>query len=320
VAGVTIVSIASIAGMPDDRPLVWLPFDPALLGDPPDGLRYEVVDPTAEVPASVGDVELYVPPYLVTGAVADVLPRMTRLRVVQTLTAGVDNLRALVPEGVTLCNGRGIHDTSTAELAVTLVLASLRGVPGFVRAQDRGAWDFEWRPALADRRVLLVGYGAVGAAVEARLTPFEVDVVRVARTKRDGVHGFDELAGLLPGADVVILVVPLTAETRGLVDAGFLGRMKDGALLVNLARGPVVVTDDLVAELGTGRISAAIDVVDPEPLPAGHPLWSAPNLLVSPHVGGASSAMWPRAYRLVRDQLHRFAAGEPLANVMAGEY
>jgi phosphoglycerate dehydrogenase-like enzyme len=129
-----------------------------------------------------------------------------------------------------------------------------------------------------------------------------------------------DLPRLLPGADVVIVVVPLTEETRGLVDAQFLAAMKDGALLANLARGAVVVTDDLVAELGRGRISAALDVVDPEPLPADHPLWSAPNLLISPHVGGASSAMWPRAYRLVRDQLHRFAAGQPLANVMSGEY
>lgn len=306
--------------MSDDRPLVWLPFDPALLGDPPEELRYEVVDPTQDVPDSVGDVELYVTPYLSGSDVADVLPRMGRLRVVQTLTAGVDNVRDAIPAGVTLCNGRGIHDASTAELALTLVLASLRGIPGFVRAQDRGEWAFEWRPALADRRVLLIGYGAVGAAIEARLAPFEVELVKVGRSARDGVHGVAELPDLLPDADVVILVVPLTGETRGLVDARFLASMKDGALLVNLARGAVVVTDDLVAELGRGRISAALDVVDPEPLPPEHPLWSAPNLLVSPHVGGASSAMWPRAYRLVRDQLHRFAAGEPLANVMSGEY
>lgn len=301
-------------------PLVWLPFDPALLGDPPAGLRYQVVDPTEAVPDGVGEVEVYVAPYLMTPAVADVLPRMTRLRVVQTLSAGVDNLRGRVPPGVTLCNGRGIHDASTAELALTLTLASLRGIPEFVRAHDRHAWTFERRPALADKRVLLVGYGAVGAAAEARLLPFEVDVVRVARTARGGVHPIAALPDLLPEADVVVLVVPLTSETRGLVDAGFLGRMKEGALLVNVARGPVVVTEDLVAALHAGRIRAAVDVVDPEPLPPGHPLWTAPNLLISPHVGGATSAMWPRAHRLVRDQLRRYAAGEPLANVMSGEY
>ncbi|GAA2155884.1 2-hydroxyacid dehydrogenase [Nocardioides koreensis] len=302
------------------EPLVWLPFDPDLLGDPPSGLRYEVVDPTEHVPDSVGDVEFYVPPYQVGPRVGEVLPRMSSLKVVQTMTAGVDNVRALVPEGVTLCNGRGIHDTSTAELTLALVLASLRGIPEFVRAQERSSWEPQWRPALADRRVLLVGHGAVGEAIEARLLPFEVDVVRVARTARDGVHPIEDLPDLLPDADVVILIVPLTEATRGLVDTDFLARMKDDALLVNVARGAVVQTDALVAALESGRIRAAIDVADTEPLPADHPLWSAPNLLVSPHVGGASSAMWPRAHRLVRDQLHRFAVGEPLANVMAGEY
>ena len=302
------------------EPLVWLPFDPERLGDPPSGLRYEVVDPTEHVPDSVADVEFYVPPYQVGPRVSEVLPRMSGLRVIQTMTAGVDNLRAHVPEGVLLCNGRGIHDTSTAELAVALTLSSLRGIPQFVRARERGHWEALWRPALADRTVLLLGYGAIGEAIDARLRPFEVDVVKVARSAREGVHAIDELPALLPDADVVILVLPLTTATRGLVDRDFLARMKDGALLVNVARGPVVDTDALVEALHRERISAAVDVVDPEPLPEGHPLWSAPNLLLTPHVGGASSAMWPRAHRLVREQLARYAAGEPLANVMTGEY
>lgn len=302
--------------MAERDPLVWLPFDPADLGEVPPGLRYEVVDPTRHVPASVDEVELYVTPYQLGTAVADVLSRTPRLRVVQTLTAGVDAVRAAVPDGVTLCSGRGIHDASTAELAVTLVLAGLRGIPDFVRDHDRRSWTPQWRPALADKHVLLVGYGAIGEAIEARLTPFEVSVDRVARSARTGVHAITDLPGLLPRADVVILVLPLTDETRGLVDAAFLARLKDGALLVNVARGPVVDTAALVAELATGRITAALDVVDPEPLPADSPLWDAPGLLVTPHVGGASSAMWPRAHRLVREQLLRFAAGEPLANVV----
>jgi phosphoglycerate dehydrogenase-like enzyme len=300
--------------------LVWLPFDPSELGDPPDGLRYEVVDPTREVPDSVGDVRFYVPPYMVGPRVAEVLAQMSSLEVVQTLTAGVDNVRAQVPEGVTLCNGRGIHDTSTAELALTLILSSLRGIPDWVRAQDRHEWKPGWRPALADKRMLLVGYGAIGEAIERRLLPFEVEVTRVARSARDGVHAISDLPRLLPTANVVVLVVPLTDETRGLVDAAFLAAMPDGALLVNVARGPVVDNDALVAELTSGRLRAAVDVVDPEPVPADHPFWDAPGLLVSPHVGGASSAMWPRAHRLVRDQLHRYAAGEELVNVMSGDY
>lgn len=302
-------------------PLVWLPFDPDLLGDPPGGLRYEVAAPSEGlVPESVAEVAFYVPPYDFSPVDNEVMARMTSLRVVQTQTAGVEHIRPHVPDGVTLCNGRGIHDASTAELAVTLVLASLRGVPGFVRAQDAHVWAPATRPALADRTVLVVGYGAIGEALERRLSGFEVDVVRVARTAREGVHGYGDLPDLLPTSDVVVLIVPLTEETRGMVDADFLGRMRDGALLVNVARGGVVDTEALVAELHRGRISAALDVTDPEPLPEDHPLWDCPNLLVSPHVGGASTAMEPRSYALVRDQLARFAAGEPLRNVMTGDY
>jgi phosphoglycerate dehydrogenase-like enzyme len=307
-------------------PLVWLPFDPSELGEVPAGLRFELFDHTrfahaeVEVPDSVGEVAFYLPPYMLGSRIFDVVDQMTSLQVVQLLTAGVDAARGHIPEGVTLCNGRGIHDTSTAELALTLILSSLRGIPGHVRHQDEHAWRPGWFPSLADKRVLVVGYGAIGQAIEARLLPFETEVVKVARTAREGVHGFDELATLVPEADVIVLVTPLTEETRGLVDREFLGRMKDGALLVNVARGGVVVTSDLVAELATERIHAAIDVAESEPLPAQSPLWSSPNLLITPHVGGASSAMWPRAYRVVREQLERFAAGEPLANVMSGDY
>ena len=303
-------------------PLVWLPFDPDLLDPAPAGLRYEVVVPSEadDVPASIDQVEVYVPPYRFSDLDSALIPRMTSLKVVQTMTAGVEHVRPHVPEGVLLCNGRGIHDASTAELAMTLMLASLRGVPGFVRAQDAGVWAFGTRPSLADSTVLVVGYGAIGEALERRLAGFEVEVVRVARAARDGVHGYDALPGLLPGADVVVLLVPLTDLTRRMVDAEFLARMKDGALLVNVARGAVVDTEALVEELRRGRLCAALDVTDPEPLPEGHPLWSCPNLLVTPHVGGASSAMEPRAHRLVREQLVRFAAGEPLANVMTGDY
>ncbi|CAN5442488.1 2-hydroxyacid dehydrogenase [soil metagenome] len=303
-----------------ELPLVWLPFEPDRLDEAPTGLRYQVVDPTEHVPDSVTEVEVYVPPYRMDAAAVSVMGQMSRLKVVQTLSAGVDNFRPSVPDGVSLCSGRGIHDASTAELALTLILASLRGIPEFVEARARHEWKPSWRPALADKHVLLVGYGAIGEAIERRLSPFEVTITRVARSARDGVRPVTDLAELLPDADVVLLILPLTEETRGLVDRGFLASMKDGALLVNLARGAVVVTDDLVAELGTGRITAALDVVDPEPLPGDSPLWDAPGLLLSPHVGGASSAMWPRAYRLVRDQLRRYATREPLHNVTTGAY
>jgi len=261
-------------------------------------------------------VELYVMPYTFARITGDVIGRMPRLLVVQTLTAGYEHVLPYLPDGVMLCNARGVHDASTAELAVALTLASLRRIPEFVRAQQREEWAFGMYDALADKTVLIVGYGAVGAAVERRLVPFECDVLRVARTARDGVAGFDALPSLLGRVDVVILTVPLTDQTRRLVDAEFLGAMRDGTLLVNVARGGVVDTDALLAELSTGRLRAALDVTDPEPPPPGHPLWSAPGLLISPHVGGSTTAFEPRARRLLRAQLERFAAGEPLANVV----
>lgn len=301
---------------------MWLPFAPDDLGTPPESLRYEEFVPQegVEPPASISEVEFYVPPYQFSARHSGVLDLMTSLRVVQTMSAGVDHLLRFVSPGVTLCRGAGVHDASTAEMTLALILASLRGLPDFTRAQDRAEWRPRWGTSLADRAVLIVGYGSVGAAIERRLEGFEVDVTRVARTERPGVFAFEDLPSLLPGADVVVLIVPVTEQTRGMVDAGFLSRMKDDALLVNMARGPVVDTDALVAELDSGRVRAALDVTDPEPLPADHPLWQAPGLLVSPHVGGASSAMWPRAHALVREQLERFATGEPLRHVVTGEY
>jgi phosphoglycerate dehydrogenase-like enzyme len=170
--------------------------------------------------------------------------------------------------------------------------------------------------------VLIVGAGSIGAAICARLAPFEVGLTRVARRPRpeEGVYGVDDLPRLLPGADVVVLIVPLTAQTRGMVDAAFLARMRDGALLVNAARGPVVDTEALTAELATGRIGAAVDVTEPEPLPPDHPLWKMPNLLLTPHVGGSVRGLLPRAYRLAGDQLRRYVAGEPLINQVVDGY
>ncbi|MGH3444320.1 MAG: 2-hydroxyacid dehydrogenase [Nocardioidaceae bacterium] len=308
--------------MTDSRPLVWLPFDPARLGTPPEALRYEVFDPGSQRgdPSWLDEVEVYVPTYAFRVDHAHFISRMPRLRLVQTLTAGVEHLRAAVPEGVVLCNGRGIHNASTAELAVALTLAVLRDIPGFAAAQHEHRWTQGFRESLADKTVLIVGYGDIGADVEKRLLPFEVEVLRVARTARDGVHDPADLPELLPRADAIILVVPGTSQTRGMVDAGFLKQMKHNAVLVNVSRGAVVVTDDLIAAAEAGSVRAALDVTDPEPLPADHPLWSTPGVLVTPHVGGATPAMWPRAYRLVRDQLQKYAAGEEPANIMRGEY
>ena len=308
--------------MTDSRsePLVWLPFAPDELGDLPGGLRYEHFDADGDLPGSADEVELYVLPYRFRPADGEVLAQLPKLKVIQTMSAGIEHIASYVPDGVTLANGRGIHDTSTAELTLTLILASLRGIPEFVRDQDQARWKPVTRESLADKQVLIVGYGQIGEAIEARILPFEARVSRVARSARDGVHAIAELPDLLPEADVVVLIVPGTDETTGLFDAEMLAHLKDGALLVNIARGPVVDTDALLVELTSERIHAALDVVDPEPLPEDHPLWHAPNLLIAPHVGGNSSAMEPRAHRLVREQLQRYAAGEPLANVVTGSY
>jgi phosphoglycerate dehydrogenase-like enzyme len=290
---------------------VWVPYAD-LRSRLPAALEVDVYDGSGPPPSTMDEVELYVAPYTFDRATLELIPGMGKLGVVQTLTAGYEHVLPYLPDGVALHNAGGLHDTSTAELAVTLMLAALRGVPEFVRGQDAGEWRFDRYDALADRTVLLVGYGGIGAAVDRRLAGFEVEVLRVARRERDGVAPMSALPDLLPRADVVVLCLPLTDETRSLVDRDFLARMRDGALLVNVARGGVVDTGALLAELYSGRLRAAVDVTDPEPPPPGHPLWTAPNLLMSPHVGGNSTAFLPRAKRLVEDQLRRYALGEPL--------
>ncbi|MFF1445817.1 2-hydroxyacid dehydrogenase [Streptomyces sp. NPDC058295] len=304
---------------------VWLPIPPEEIEGLPEGPNYRFWNGEEDFPADPGDCVFYVVPYMKPAGLGQrPLPEMTSLEVVQTLSAGIDHVTpalASLRPGVWLCNARGVHEASTAELTLTLVLASLRGIPDFVRAQDRGEWLSGFRPALADKNVLIVGYGSIGSAIEDRLVPFEVArVARVARswrtTARGPVHPIAELPALLPEADVVILCTPLNDSTLGLVDAEFLARMKDGALLVNVARGGVVDTKALLTEVESGRLTAALDVTDPEPLPPGHPLWSAPGVLVSPHVGGPTSAFLPRAVRLLVDQLGRFVNREPLRNVI----
>jgi phosphoglycerate dehydrogenase-like enzyme len=246
----------------------------------------------------------------------DFFERLPRLQLVQLLSAGAEKFAGRLPSGVLLCNARGAHTPSTAEWAVAVMLAAQRGLPFFVREQDAGRWSPTTHSSLVGARVLVVGAGDIGRTIGAMLAGFGVELTYVARTAREGVRSTDELPELLPHADVVVLIVPVTAETTGMVDAAFLGAMSDGALLVNAARGVVVDTDALVSELTSGRLRAALDVTDPEPLPAGHPLWSAPGLLLTPHVGGAVPDTNARAAAAVTAQLSRVLAGEPLENVV----
>jgi phosphoglycerate dehydrogenase-like enzyme len=294
---------------------IWIPWVLEEFAGVP---AIRVFDGGAE-PGPAEDVEFLVLPVPGPADLGGLLGRMPKLRAVQTITAGYEHLLPVVPGGVTLANGRGVHDAPVAELAVGLAVAALRDLPELVRSADRAEWsEARWSPGLAGKRVLIVGYGSIGAAVERRLAGWEVTIERVARTGRpdQGVHPVSELAELLPDSDVVIITAPLTRETEGLFGKDMLAAMPDGALLVNVGRGRIVDTEALVAELASGRLIAALDVTDPEPLPADHPLWSLPNALLSQHTGSASDAFDPAARRLVVGQVRRFLAGEPLANVV----
>jgi len=302
--------------------LIWVPQQSVAdaLADL-DGANVEVAVPDGgDLPPSAAEVEFYVPPFFPAPAAILAMDQMPLLRVVQTLTAGFDRVRPHVPAGAVLCNARGVHDASTAEWVLTAVLASLREFPYFVREQAAARWSYRPTDCLAGKTVLIVGYGSIGAAVERRLAGFEVSVLRVARSAREGVSAVTDLPDLLPLADVVVLLAPVTSETIGMVDAAFPARMKSGALFVNAARGSLLVTSDLVAELASTRLYAALDVTDPEPLPPEHPLWGVPNLLITPHVGASTPVSAETARMFVRQQAERYLTGQPLANVITGEY
>lgn len=306
--------------------VVSLPTDPGLREAVGAVEGVEFVEWDLEGPAPRRRFDIVVPPYWGGNRRLAELAGLD-VGLVQWQSIGYNGLAKYLPEGVPCANAATVHETSTAELAVGLAIASQRGIASFVRAADAGNWTGGTLPSLADRRVLLIGYGGVSKAIEARLTGFEVAITRLARTAREernlagepvDVRGIDELHDCLAEAEIVIIGVPLTPETTGLVDAAALAALPDGALVVNVARGPVVVTDALVTELQSGRLRAALDVTDPEPLPRDHPLWSCPNTIITPHVGGDSTAMLPRVAALIRRQIEHLRAGERPENVVLG--
>lgn len=270
----------------------------------------------------LSEVRFWVPEFLGADPSAGraVAAAMPELQVIQAQSAGVDVLLPVVPDGVLLCDARGVHGSSTAEWALTALLSVLREFPRFEQQQQQGRWQHAVTDELAGKQVLIIGAGDVGQQLARRISACDAHPVFVARTARDGVHSMDELPQLLPEADAVVLIVPKTADTVGMVDADFLAQMRDGALLVNAARGPVVDTSALLAELVSGRLRAALDVVEPEPLPSDHPLWTAPNVLITPHVGGSVLGFGNRFAALLVQQLGRFQRGEPLQNVVTGDY
>ncbi|MGQ9692954.1 MAG: 2-hydroxyacid dehydrogenase [Thermaceae bacterium] len=276
----------------------------------------EVVYLADPLPPEALEAEVLIPPYGERDLLLRLFPRMPRLKLVQTLSAGVDWIVDIVPEGVILADGSGIHDVPVAEWVIGAILAGLKRFLTFCDQQRVGLWRPERVLDLEGKTVLILGYGSIGQAVEVRLKPFGVEILRVARTERPGVYTPKDLPHLLPKADVVVLLLPLTPETRGLVNGDFLAQMKPGALFVNAGRGELVKTE----ALREGRIRAALDVTDPEPLPEDHPLWGLPGVFITPHVAGLSEGFFRRAGRFLAEQLGRYLKGEPLLNVVRWGY
>jgi phosphoglycerate dehydrogenase-like enzyme len=303
------------------RVQLWIPDQEGhdALGDLPDGVRCRLFARRGPAPAEIVDAEFLVPSHATSG-LRERLPQMRKLRVIQTLSAGVDWIQPAVPERVTLCDARGARDAAVAEWVLAGILALLKRLPELRDRQRERRWDAIEPDDLAGRTALILGYGSIGYAVEQRLEAFGVEVVRVARRARAGVHAVTELAQLLPRAQVLIVLVPFTAQTDGLLTASMLSLLPAGALVINAARGRVLDQDALLSLLAAGRVQAALDVTTPEPLPRRDPLWHARGALITPHLAGDSPAASRNAFALVGEQVRRYVRGEPLANVVQDGY
>jgi phosphoglycerate dehydrogenase-like enzyme len=300
---------------------LWIPdrADRDAVGELPGRVTLNLIPRDGEPPRAILGAEFLVPGSE-NPCVLELLERMPRLRVIQTLSAGVDWLLPMVPPGVTLCDASGTRDVAVAEWVLAAILASTKKLGELRDCQREHRWEWRKSSELAGKTVMILGYGSIGVAVEARLAVFEVELIRVARSARPGVHSADELGSLLGLADIVIVLLPLTTATTGLLDRDMLGRLRQGALLVNAARGPIVDTEGLVQLLCAGSLRAALDVTDPEPLPADHPLWDAPNVLITPHFAGDTVAAEERAFALAGEQVRRYMRGERLENIVEHGY
>jgi phosphoglycerate dehydrogenase-like enzyme len=305
------------------RPDVWIPErTPAAERDRLGELAaLRIFAASGPIASRLPGADLLVAAYDVPRAL-EVARHVDGLGAIQAFSAGVDSIADRIPPGVTLCDAAGVHDVAVAEWVLMTILASRRRLPEHLEAQRAGRWRTEAIVGddLVDAVVVIVGAGSIGRAVEARLTPFGASTVRVARRPRDGVLQFADLPSVLPRADVVVSLLPLTPDTRGIIDAAIIGAMRPGALLVNASRGPVVDPTAMTAAVLEGRIRVALDVTDPEPLPAGHPLWSAPGVIITPHVASDVRREDQRAWQLVLEQVGRLARGEALVNVVVDGY
>ncbi|WP_256839513.1 2-hydroxyacid dehydrogenase [Ornithinimicrobium faecis] len=302
-------------------PVISVPPVIASLVEPVEGVEIVTWDVASEPPRD--DIEVVVVPPFNSPFITR-LGELPKLRAVILSTAGYEHAVRFLPPGVSMANAVGVHDTATAEMALTLLLAAQRDLPTFVRAQDEGRWvELQERRALADQRVLLVGYGGIGRALAARLLACETSITAVASRAREGdefvdsVHSVSDLPALLPEHDMVVLAVPLSEATRGMIGAAELALLPDNALVVNVGRGPLVDTEALIAECASGRLRAALDVTDPEPLPEDHPLWRTPGVLISPHVAGGTSVFPSRQARYVQTQIEHYLSTGELKHVVA---
>lgn len=297
--------------------MIWSEFSDLTI---PDSLHVLPISGDLPNQEILSKITFYVPPYMASAKALEPISQMSSLQVIQSPNAGVDDVLAILPEGVTLCNAQGVHDASTAELAIGLTISARRGFATFMPSQLNGVWNHQRRSSLADSRVAIVGMGSIGSRIARQLEAFSVEIISFTRSGNGGSRPMSDFDALLPTLDVIILILPLTTDSHHLMNRRRIESMKLGATLINVARGGVVDTDALVDALKEGRITAGLDVTDPEPLPQGHPLWRAPNVIITPHVGGDSSAFNPRVRALIESQLAKFATGKPLANIVAGPF
>ncbi len=295
--------------------MIWCEFSDVRIPHTLTRLPVQGGFPAADI---LDQITFYVPPYMSGPRALEPISKMSALQVIQSPNAGVDDVLSILPNGVTLCNAQGVHDASTAELAIALAISARRGFADFMKNQSQEVWKHERYSALTDSRVGVVSMGSIGSLIARQLEVFNVEVIGFSRSGRNSTHPIEDFDSILPTLDVLILILPLTAQTHHFMNRQRIQAMKNGATLVNVARGAIVDTDALVEALIDGRITAGLDVTDPEPLPPRHRLWKAPHVIITPHVGGDSTAFNPRVRALIEKQLVRFANGEPLANIVAG--
>jgi len=267
--------------------------------------------------SDLSNISFYVPQYMGGKQALEYSRGMNNLKYLQVPNAGFDDAIAYLKPGVVLCNARGVHDASTAELAMGLAIASRRGFADFANAQRNGDWAHVRYPSFNDSAIGIIGAGSIASTLKSYLEPYDVEITMYSRSGSNGSRSISELDAHLPNTDIVFLVLPLNDESRGMFDARRLALMKDGALIVNVARGGIINTDALIAELNADRLYAGLDVTDPEPLPSDHPLWKAKNCIISPHVGGDSTAFESRGKKLVESQLRLLAEGKEPINIVA---